>query len=291
MKEAGVKMVSVGTCAWALVEPRPGEFDFGWFDDVVDGLAAASVSAAPPPWLATLHPQTLPGRRQHAVARVGVNNTAPAARSTGNTRRAWSNGWPPATAATRRLRCGTSATSTGCTSPRATATLWVPKTYPGRWAGQAACWWRRWPARCGCQPPPAAVGPPLWPGHRGVPREDGCPSCSAAGDLGNPGRRWACLQGLVLVVPDRGDPVHRYRHHRLAYATYSAGISGSLLSYAAGRSKTAWFGDGRAVDGQRRLVGIDLGIASAHTVRVLDGFGREVCRRRCEPSVASLTGG
>jgi transposase len=36
-------------------------------------------------------------------------------------------------------------------------------------------------------------------------------------------------------------------------------------------------------------VGIDLGIASAHTVRVLDGFGREVCRRRCEPSVASLT--
>jgi transposase len=43
------------------------------------------------------------------------------------------------------------------------------------------------------------------------------------------------------------------------------------------------------VDGQRRLVGIDLGIASAHTVRVLDGAGREVCRRRCEPSVASLT--
>jgi transposase len=39
----------------------------------------------------------------------------------------------------------------------------------------------------------------------------------------------------------------------------------------------------------RRLVGIDLGIASAHTVRVLDGAGREVCRRRCEPRVTSLT--
>ena len=38
----------------------------------------------------------------------------------------------------------------------------------------------------------------------------------------------------------------------------------------------------------RRLVGIDLGIASAHTVRVLDEGGREVCRRRCEPTVASL---
>jgi transposase len=43
------------------------------------------------------------------------------------------------------------------------------------------------------------------------------------------------------------------------------------------------------VDVQRRLVGIDLGIASAHTVRVLDEGGREVCRRRCEPTVASLT--
>lgn len=39
---------------------------------------------------------------------------------------------------------------------------------------------------------------------------------------------------------------------------------------------------------QRRLVGIDLGIASDHTVRVLTGEGREVCRRRCSPSVASL---
>src|SRR5664279_2219031 len=38
----------------------------------------------------------------------------------------------------------------------------------------------------------------------------------------------------------------------------------------------------------RRLVGVDLGIASAHTARVLAEDGREVCRRRCEPTVASL---
>lgn len=38
----------------------------------------------------------------------------------------------------------------------------------------------------------------------------------------------------------------------------------------------------------RRLVGVDLGIASSHTVRVLDGDGRVVCRRRCEPTVDSL---
>jgi transposase len=41
--------------------------------------------------------------------------------------------------------------------------------------------------------------------------------------------------------------------------------------------------------GCRRLVGIDLGIASDHTVRVLAEDGRVVARRRCHPSVASLT--
>jgi transposase len=38
----------------------------------------------------------------------------------------------------------------------------------------------------------------------------------------------------------------------------------------------------------RRLVGIDLGIASAHTVRVLDEAGHQVCRRRCVPTVEEL---
>jgi hypothetical protein len=42
------------------------------------------------------------------------------------------------------------------------------------------------------------------------------------------------------------------------------------------------------VETERRLVGIDLGIASSHTVRVLTGDGSEVCRRRCEPMAASL---
>jgi transposase len=39
---------------------------------------------------------------------------------------------------------------------------------------------------------------------------------------------------------------------------------------------------------ERRLVGIDLGIASEHTVRVLRGDGSEVCRRRARPTVESL---
>lgn len=38
----------------------------------------------------------------------------------------------------------------------------------------------------------------------------------------------------------------------------------------------------------RRLVGIDLGIASAHTVRVLDGTGETVAKRKAWPTAQSL---
>src|SRR6516165_1898818 len=38
----------------------------------------------------------------------------------------------------------------------------------------------------------------------------------------------------------------------------------------------------------RRLVGIDLGIASRHSVRVLEADGRVVCRSSCVPTVESL---
>jgi hypothetical protein len=40
----------------------------------------------------------------------------------------------------------------------------------------------------------------------------------------------------------------------------------------------------------RRLVGIDLGITSAHTVRVLAGDGTVVCRRKAHPTADSLGG-
>jgi beta-galactosidase len=74
MKEAGVTMVTAGIFSWAKVEPRPGEYDFGWFDRVLDTLHGAGVrvclatmTASPPPWLSRLHPEILPetadGRR------------------------------------------------------------------------------------------------------------------------------------------------------------------------------------------------------------------------------------
>lgn len=67
MQDAGVTMVSVGIFSWALLEPRPGTYDFGWLDRVLDvmhegGLEVdlATATASPPPWLARLHPETLP---------------------------------------------------------------------------------------------------------------------------------------------------------------------------------------------------------------------------------------
>jgi beta-galactosidase len=74
MRETGVTTVSLGIFSWAHVEPRPGEFDFGWFDRVMDRLAGndiavclATMTASPPPWLAHRHPETLPRRADGTV--------------------------------------------------------------------------------------------------------------------------------------------------------------------------------------------------------------------------------
>jgi beta-galactosidase len=67
MQQAGVNLVSLGVFAWARLEPRPGEYDFAWLDRAMDLLHAHGVrvnlgtaTPAPPPWLAKLHPETLP---------------------------------------------------------------------------------------------------------------------------------------------------------------------------------------------------------------------------------------
>ena len=82
MREVGVNLVSLGIFSWAKLEPRPEEYDFGWLDRIMDLLhensvmvALATATASPPPWLAKLHPESLPvtedgttlhpGGRQH----------------------------------------------------------------------------------------------------------------------------------------------------------------------------------------------------------------------------------
>ena len=67
MNRAGVNLASVGIFSWARIEPRDGEFDFAWLDEVLDLLHAggvrvdlATATASPPPWLAKKHPELLP---------------------------------------------------------------------------------------------------------------------------------------------------------------------------------------------------------------------------------------
>ncbi|MFI6206274.1 beta-galactosidase [Streptomyces sp. NPDC051041] len=67
MREAGVTMVSVGIFSWALLEPAPGEYDFGWLDRIMDLLHANGIrvdlgtpTVAPPAWFYRAHPEALP---------------------------------------------------------------------------------------------------------------------------------------------------------------------------------------------------------------------------------------
>lgn len=73
MQEAGVNLVSLGIFAWAKLEPQPGHYDFGWLDRIIDLLHAhgvqvdlATATASPPPWLARLHPESLPVTKEGA---------------------------------------------------------------------------------------------------------------------------------------------------------------------------------------------------------------------------------
>lgn len=74
MRESGLRIVRIAEFAWAKMEPREGEFAWGWLDQAVDVLSNAGLqvvlgtpTASPPAWLARAYPETLPvdasGRR------------------------------------------------------------------------------------------------------------------------------------------------------------------------------------------------------------------------------------
>jgi len=78
MQQAGVNLVSVGIFAWSRLEPSPGDYDFAWLDRLMDLLHAngiwadlATATASPPPWLASLHPTSLPITRDGIKLRPG----------------------------------------------------------------------------------------------------------------------------------------------------------------------------------------------------------------------------
>src|SRR5215208_6504071 len=65
--------------AWAKLEPRPGEYDFGWLDCIISLLHEggvmvnlATATASPPPWLAVLHPESLHVTQNGVVLHPGA---------------------------------------------------------------------------------------------------------------------------------------------------------------------------------------------------------------------------
>src|SRR5690348_4871818 len=78
MRDAGVTMVTLGVFSWAWLEPAPGEYEFGWLDEVMDLLAGggiavdlATATASPPPWFSRAHPETLPVDRDGRMLTYG----------------------------------------------------------------------------------------------------------------------------------------------------------------------------------------------------------------------------
>jgi beta-galactosidase len=82
MRECGVNLVSVGVFSWALLEPRPRAYEFGWLDRVLDllhanGIAAnlGTPTAAPPAWLLRANPAMRPVTREGHVLAGGARST------------------------------------------------------------------------------------------------------------------------------------------------------------------------------------------------------------------------
>jgi beta-galactosidase len=67
MTELGVDLVAINIFGWAQLQPTPGPFDFARLDRIIELLHSAGIrinlgtgTSSPPPWLARVHPETLP---------------------------------------------------------------------------------------------------------------------------------------------------------------------------------------------------------------------------------------
>ncbi|RHA37042.1 beta-galactosidase [Cellulomonas rhizosphaerae] len=83
MHEAGVNLVSIGIFSWALLEPREGEFDFGWLDELIELLHAAGIrvdlgtpTASPPAWFFATYPSARVVTREGTVLGFGSRGMA-----------------------------------------------------------------------------------------------------------------------------------------------------------------------------------------------------------------------
>jgi len=82
MREAGVNLVSVGMFSWAMLEPQPGQYEFGWLDRILGLLHSGGIAvdlgtptAAPPPWFLHRNPSARPVTRSGEVLGGGSRQT------------------------------------------------------------------------------------------------------------------------------------------------------------------------------------------------------------------------
>lgn len=66
MAELGLTWVRIGEFAWGRIEPKPGQFDWGWLDRAIDVLGSHGLkvvlgtpTATPPKWVLDRHPDML----------------------------------------------------------------------------------------------------------------------------------------------------------------------------------------------------------------------------------------
>lgn len=78
MRQAGLSLVRIADFAWAVMEPREGEFSWDWLDQAIEVLAAEGLrivlctpTASPPPWLCRADPDILPVDAQGRRRRYG----------------------------------------------------------------------------------------------------------------------------------------------------------------------------------------------------------------------------
>jgi beta-galactosidase len=82
MTRAKVNTVTIGVFSWAMLEPREGEYDTAWLDEIVElltdagiGFFLATPTASPPPWFSLAHPDAMPTRPDGTVVSHGSRDT------------------------------------------------------------------------------------------------------------------------------------------------------------------------------------------------------------------------
>lgn len=82
MRRAGVNTVTLGVFSWSMLEPREGEYDTDWLDEIVAmlddagiGFFLATPTASPPPWFTSAHPDAMPVTADGTVLSHGSRDT------------------------------------------------------------------------------------------------------------------------------------------------------------------------------------------------------------------------